>query len=119
MGLGRVEGSVNSPSFERLVVGDRTVVELDPAGALQRVWIEAEIGTLLLEGMTTVGNGCFGEYVWVHTGLQDDLRTSEPFETCPVPSWITNDAETDTVVMPSPNPDEGSWNTSMMGSALP
>ena len=68
MGLGRVEGSVNRLSFDRLVVGDRTMVELDPAGALQRVWIEAEIGTLLLEGMTTVGNGCFGEYVWVHTG---------------------------------------------------
>jgi hypothetical protein len=106
-GLARVEGDWRYPSKERLVIGDTTVVEPNPDSAQQAVWIEAEVGTLLLVGLASTGNGCFTEYVWVHTAPEDNLRVSEPFGTCTGDLEISNDSETVTVSMSSMNPDEG------------
>ena len=106
-GLARIEGDTTYPDVERLVVGNRVAVEPAPDSAQQRVWIEAEVGTLLLVGLASVGNGCFTEYVWVHTAPEDGLRTSDLFGTCGGDLQVTSDAETVTVSMNSLNPDEG------------
>lgn len=106
-GLARVEGSAIGDDIQRLAIGDQVALALNPEGAQQRVWIEAEVGTLLLVGLASRGNGCFTEYVWIHTAPEDGLRTSDLFGTCGADLAITYDSETVTVAMNSPNPDEG------------
>ena len=57
-GLARIEGDTRDPNVERLVVADRVAIEPEPDSAQQRVWIEAQVGTLLLVGLASLGNDC-------------------------------------------------------------
>lgn len=106
-GTARIEGSTIYPDVERLVVGDRVVVEPDPEGAQQRVWIAARLGDLLLVGLGSVGNGCYDEYVLVHTGRDDNLRVSDRFGTCGGDVAAAVEGDVVRISMDSPDPNEG------------
>lgn len=107
MGLARIEDWAEYPGMTRLLVGDQVVVEPEPDSAQQVVWIEDQVGSLLLVGLASRGNGCYTGYVWVHTAPEENLRATEQFGTCGAELEVSADAETVTVSMNSLNPDEG------------
>lgn len=107
LGTARVEGTTTYPEVERLVIGDLKVVEPEPGSAQQRVWIEAQLGDVLLVGLGSIGNGCFDGYVFVHVGKGDDPRVTDQFGTCGGNLEASREGETIRVAMDSPNPNEG------------
>lgn len=106
-GTARIEGTTRHPDVERLVIGDHVVVKPEPDSAQQMVWIEAELGDLLLVGLASMGNGCFTEYVFIHTGEDEDLRVSPQFGTCGGNLEVSRDDDTVRVAMDSLNAEEG------------
>lgn len=106
-GTARIEGTTKYPGVERLMVGDKVVVEPDPDSAQQRVWIAAKLGDVLLVGLGSMGNGCYDAYVFVHTGEGEDLRTSDQFGTCGGDLVASVEGTTIRVSMDSMNPNEG------------
>lgn len=106
-GTARIEGTTRYPEVERLMVGDKVVVEPDPDSAQQRVWIAAKLGDVLLVGLGSTGNGCYNGYVFVHTAAGEDLRTSDQFGTCGGDLLATVEGKTIRVSMDSMNPNEG------------
>lgn len=99
-GLARIEGDPFEGG-ERLIVGDRVALE---APTFPWLWIEAQVGDLLLVGMSSGGSACAAEWVWVHAE-KPDLRLSEPFGTCSDLATVMADEETVTVSMPSSDAD--------------
>lgn len=95
-GYAQVVGTTQTGG-EKLLVGDTVVIANE---VYPYVWIEAQVGSLLLVGMGTGGTACAAEWVWVHT-TAGDVRTSEQFGTCSDLAEVTWDQETVSVSMPS------------------
>ena len=95
-GLARIEGDPFE-SGERLMIGSHVALE-DPTSPW--LWIEEELGDLLLVGTSEGGSACAAQWVWIHTE-NSEFRRSEPFGTCSDLATVTADETTVTVSMPS------------------
>ena len=76
-GLARIEGDPFAGG-ERLMIGNHVALE-DPTSPW--LWIEEELGDLLLVGTSEGGSACAAQWVWIHTE-NSEFRRSVPFGPC-------------------------------------